>query len=514
MLWEFTYEWTDGPDAAADDPIMQECADLFSAHYGVWGQAGPQPGKPVKRSAKHVAALLDHPAAHLATARHKGQLIGYAAAMRLQLDDGRLVAWVNQLVVHGAFRQSRAATHLLYSIWHFSDIYACGLVTANPLAVRALETATRRTCKASLVSSRAPELLPALSEASGYIPPALATNQDGRPVPRVNTQFYVSRDDMPALRKRAARSDRPWALEEIGPGQEWVAVTFGDQEPTPMQQSKIRELLRGADGIWIQAYELMSLDEKHAWRRNTDAEIDHILRVAGLTGGRVLDVGCGDGRHSARLAALGFDTVGQEIAPALAGRAQEAAPTARIVQGDARRSLPPGPFDVVLCLYDVLGSSGEAADDQALLANIFESLRPGGWLALSVMNEAVVSERLPPENRPIDHAEFIRALERLTPSRAMETTGTVFNPEHIVFYDGVYYRKEQFLRPETRLPAELVIRDRRYGAEQLGLLLDEAGFRVVDIKPVQAGQWHRDPPLDPNDERAKEWLVMAVKPVE
>ncbi|MCA1712785.1 MAG: hypothetical protein LC789_14565 [Actinobacteria bacterium] len=96
----------------------------------------------------------------------------------------------------------------------------------------------------------------------------------------------------------------------------------------------------------------------------------------------------------------------------------------------------------------------------------------------------------------------------------METTGSIFNPEHIVLYDGVYYRKEQFLRPGNRLPAELVIRDRRYAEDQLRLLLADAGFEIVSIEPVQAGQWHRDPPLDADDERGKEWLVLARKPAE
>ena len=510
-LWQFDLAWHEGTDAGDDAELMRECAALFSGHYGKWGSEGPRPGQPVVMRASKVADLLRHPDARLATARYDGELVGYAAALRMLLDGDRRVVWVTQLVVHGAYRNARVATHMLYSIWHFSDCWAYGLVTANPLAVRALETATRRACRPKLIVDRAKELLPPLAAAAPYIPEALVSDDEGRPTPRVDTEFFVSRDDMHALRDQAARGNRPWALGDIGGGEEWFAATFGDQDPSPMTEAEISELLRGADDIWIHAYELMTLDEDHRWRAHTQQEMQHILGVTGVGKGRVLDVGCGDGRHTAALAAAGFDVIGAEIAPALVATTREKYGSLDFRVVDARREVPDGPFDLVLCLYDVLGSSAEAHDDRRILANLHAATAPGGWLALSVMNDGAIADKIAEQHRPSSHQQFVRALEQLTPSRHMETTGSVFDPEAILAFDGVYYRKEQFLRPGAHLPTELVVRDRRFTGDQLHRLVDDAGFTVESIAPVQAGEWDRRPELAPSDSRAKEWLVIARK---
>jgi methyltransferase family protein/acetyltransferase (GNAT) family protein len=364
-LWQVEWRWLPGPDAADDAALMESCARLYSAEYGVWGLRGPKPGAPVTRSAERIRELLAPQGAMLACAFMKGSLVGYCAAVRFDVYQGRHVAWITQLVVASSYRHHRIATMMMYSVWGFSNCWAWGLVTANPLAVRALETATRRPCRSALITSRGVSLVAHLSELVGYIPGELLTTTTGARLPKVDSGFFVSHEDLPRLRRLAAREERPWALGDIAEGEEWFACTFGDQAPTHITDAEMTDLLTGADAVWIQAYERMTLDEAHRWRRHHEGEVDLILRWTELAPpATVLDVGCGDGRHAFDLSDRGLSVTAIDISPNLIKRATERRNDGpSFIVGDARdiSDLPDGHFDLLLCLYDVIGSSASCS---------------------------------------------------------------------------------------------------------------------------------------------------------
>lgn len=510
-IWEFRWRWLVGRVAAEDQKFVAECVDLYSSEYGVWGPRARKAGERVHITPKQFRALVDDATVGIACAYDDTNLIGYCVAARSEIQGVGRVAWVSQLVVHSSYRQARVATRLLYSIWQFSDCHAWGLVTANPFAVRALETATRRPCRANLIVGDGSEILPAIAEHVTYVPDSLVVEK-GREQPRVDTSFYVSHDAIPAMRKKAARGERPWDLGELEEGQEWFACTFRSQAPYMLGDSRLADLLSGADGIWLQAYEGMSLDEKHVWQRHTEKETKELLELVQVEpGARILDVGCGDGRHVEALHKLGYSVVGTEISRGLLSQARarsEAGPGLFELM-DARKELPAAPFDLAICLYDVLGSSVTQGDDRLILLNIARALRPGGYLVASVMNAATTLPRLPPNHRPTTIGDFIVALESLSPSSTMEETGAVFNPDLIIHYGDAFYRKEQFRGDDEHLPAELLVRDHRFTLADMRELITSTGFEVVEIRPVQAGHWDRTPPLDATDPDAKELLILA-----
>jgi 2-polyprenyl-3-methyl-5-hydroxy-6-metoxy-1,4-benzoquinol methylase len=501
-----------GSEALSHDDALDECVELYSEHYGTWGERGVNPGEPVRTTRERLAELLDGDAAWLARAFADGALIGYCVAVKTEMPGRGPVAWVSQLVVHTAYRKARVATTLLYSVWHFSDCYAWGLATANPFAIRALETATRRPCRAAMITRHGPELLAHLEPHVPYLPTTLLADAEGRPLPRVDTEFFLDHGEISNMQARAARYDRPWALGQIDEGEEWLGCTFAEQRPHALDDRHLADLLTGADGIWIQAYEGMTLDEAHSWHRHATDEIDLVVEVTGIeSGAAVLDVGCGDGRHVEVLSERGFDVTGVDISEDLIARARDriGLAGASFEVADARKSLPSGEFDLAICLYDVIGSSARPDDDLVLVRNMAAKLAPGGFLVAGLMNTAVTLPKLPPDRRPETNVEFIEALEALRPSSTMETTGSVFDPELLLHYNGVYYRKEQFQRAGWRLPAELVVRDRRFTAAEAASLMQRAGLEVLDVRPVQAGSWDRQPPLAADDPRAKELLVVA-----
>ncbi len=108
-----------------------------------------------------------------------------------------------------------------------------------------------------------------------------------------------------------------------------------------------------------------------------------VAEVAGLTPGRVLDVGCGEGADAVWLAGRGWDVTALEVsAVALeraAGHARDAGVVVRWMHaGLVEAGLPPASFDLVCALYPALLRSPDSAAERALLA----AVAPGGVLLL------------------------------------------------------------------------------------------------------------------------------------
>lgn len=123
---------------------------------------------------------------------------------------------------------------------------------------------------------------------------------------------------------------------------------------------------------------------------DTRAEVTSLLRRLRLRpGARILDVPCGFGRHAVELARRGFRVTGIDISPALIAQARQAATTNRVevefCRGDMRRLAYRRRFDAVLNLFTSFGYFGDAGDLK-LLKKFHQALRPGGWLALHLIN--------------------------------------------------------------------------------------------------------------------------------
>jgi SAM-dependent methyltransferase len=109
------------------------------------------------------------------------------------------------------------------------------------------------------------------------------------------------------------------------------------------------------------------------------------LKVA--PGTRVLDVGCGIGRWSRRLAAAGAEVTGVDISPTMLAEAQRRAEAegvagrCRFVLSDLARLEVAGTFDLILGVT-VLQHLLAPADLVAALARLVSRLSPGGRLVL------------------------------------------------------------------------------------------------------------------------------------
>ena len=132
---------------------------------------------------------------------------------------------------------------------------------------------------------------------------------------------------------------------------------------------------------------------RYSFTKGTAQEVDHIVRALRLSSGdRVLDVGCGPGRHAHELARRGIAVHGIDISDRFVEIARAEAPDGATFERLDARSLPfDGEFDAVICLcqgaFGLMTASGE---DDVVVAGMARALRPGGRLALSAFSSYFV----------------------------------------------------------------------------------------------------------------------------
>jgi SAM-dependent methyltransferase len=103
--------------------------------------------------------------------------------------------------------------------------------------------------------------------------------------------------------------------------------------------------------------------------------------------GRVLDAGCGTGRHLAALALLGFEATGVDCDGAALDAAHAAAPASEVVLADVTALPFPDAYFGWVIAFRLL-SSLDAGAQAPLLRELRRVLAPGGWLYVAVETDA------------------------------------------------------------------------------------------------------------------------------
>jgi SAM-dependent methyltransferase len=134
------------------------------------------------------------------------------------------------------------------------------------------------------------------------------------------------------------------------------------------------------------------------------ADLPFYRDVAAEQGGRVLELACGSGRVLVPLAQAGCQVVGLDASPhmlalareKLAATGPEVADRVHLMQGDMRSFTIEGTFDLALIAANSFAYLIGRADQLRVLANVAAHLRPGGRLALDLLNPSPVWLLEPP----------------------------------------------------------------------------------------------------------------------
>jgi SAM-dependent methyltransferase len=211
---------------------------------------------------------------------------------------------------------------------------------------------------------------------------------------------------------------------------------------------------------------------RYSFTKGTDQEVDFLVRALALEPGmRVLDVGCGPGRHVLALAGRGLSVVGVDISEAFL-RLVRGGPVAR---GDAR-ALPvaPASFDAAISLcqggFGLVGGDG----DGAVLVQLAGAVRPGGRVAVSAVSSYFA----------VRHLEAGDTFE----------AATGVNHERTSVRNAAGEHRDFDLWTTCFTPREL------------RLLAADAGLEVDELWSVAPGDYAARPP----DLDHPEWLMVAT----
>jgi SAM-dependent methyltransferase len=151
--------------------------------------------------------------------------------------------------------------------------------------------------------------------------------------------------------------------------------------------------------------------------QRTEAEVSALVTLLGLEQPlKILDLACGFGRHTNRLAALGHTMTGVDLSQdflQIARRdALQQGLEVNYQQADMRKITFEGEFDYVLLLFTAFGYFSDAQNLQ-VLQNACKALVPGGRLVFDVQNRDVFLKTMPPffvvekeSNLMIDRVSF------------------------------------------------------------------------------------------------------------
>lgn len=131
---------------------------------------------------------------------------------------------------------------------------------------------------------------------------------------------------------------------------------------------------------------------EYGFTRGTRQEVEFLVEELELKPGmKVLDVGCGPGRHSLELARRGIHTVGVDISSGFIEIAQRTASKERLpatfMVADARKMDFDSEFDAAICLCEgAFGLVGAEENHFQILKAVHRALKVGAPFAMTVIN--------------------------------------------------------------------------------------------------------------------------------
>ncbi|MCX5781387.1 MAG: methyltransferase domain-containing protein [Elusimicrobia bacterium] len=209
---------------------------------------------------------------------------------------------------------------------------------------------------------------------------------------------------------------------------------------------------------------------------------------------KILDVGCGTGRHSVELAKRGYKVTGIDLSPSQLKAAAEKAKAARVkvkfLRKDARNFSFKDKFGLVIMLCEGGFSLMETDEENyRILYNCSKALKKGGKLIFTTLNALF---------------PLVNLLKKFYKKGAVTTSTTKLS------FDISELREKSVLkiRDDSGNKKILKTNERYYMPSELTWMLKSLGFRKTDIFGCTVGNFSRKAEPSPNE---FELLVIAEK---
>lgn len=237
--------------------------------------------------------------------------------------------------------------------------------------------------------------------------------------------------------------------------------------------------------------------DRECFVQGTAGECDFIEREIGADKTkRILDIGCGTGRHAIELTRRGYAVVGVDLSDSqlVRARAKAAEQGAHVDfrKMDARNLPFAGEFDLAIMLCEGAFSLMETDEmNFRILLGAARALRPGGQLIFTTLNGLF----------PLFHSvkDFLNqsAQDGHAQTRACSFDLMTFRDHNVTVIED-----------DDGNPRELACNERFYVPSEITWLLKTAGFARSEIFAAKLGAYSRADKLTPED---FEMLVVAEK---
>lgn len=202
---------------------------------------------------------------------------------------------------------------------------------------------------------------------------------------------------------------------------------------------------------------------------------------------KIVDVGCGRGRHSITLAERGYHVTGFDLSPTAVGKAKRIAAdrglkNVKFLVQDMRQPLS-FRFDAALNLFTTFGYFMENEENERVLASVNSMLKKNGLFLIDYFNSEKVEKELVSEDKG-SHKGVDYTIKRYIDN-------------------GCVYKKIRFSGNNVDSPKEYNERVKLYDREWFEDVMERTGFSVCEVLGNYRG--------DPFDESTSSRLIILAE---
>jgi SAM-dependent methyltransferase len=220
----------------------------------------------------------------------------------------------------------------------------------------------------------------------------------------------------------------------------------------------------------------------------TKKEIDQMISLTGFSlNSKILDLCCGQGRHSLELAKRGFEVTGVDRTMRYLEKAKSEASEKDIsiefIKDDMRNFQRSNYFNAIIIMYTSFGYFEDQNENMKVLCNSFSSLKKKGLLLIDVVGKEILQRKF-------------------TERESFELDGITYIEERKVINNWSRI-ENRWIMLKDNLQKEFKLSHWIYSENELKKMLGNAGFSSVKIFGDLAGKKY--------DENAERLIAIAVK---